>query len=321
MNRALGVALSFSGSGHLLAYQLGVASRLLAKESSWAHRITCFTGASGGALAAAVCTLLPSDRIAPFAEKEACAGRAFLGLKAALASEGDFALAEAELNFELVKATDQQRLWISATQCTTGDNALFNSFASPEDLVRCLEASLAIPRSFHPLDVAAGSTPAYPSHEGILVHRSCKARGYNDSATHLPEREWDSYCDGGISWTAPVLGSAKNDGHPILPVHTISVSPIVGPSGLLASMSSSIGVEDSDSSSIDLNHWHIAPRHQGFRVPFAAPELGGMRCYLSAMNARAMLQALAGRPHVLRDWFEAGIDNGNQFLNEYPVPP
>ena len=59
--------LSFSGSGHLLCYQLGAANKVLA--SSWAQRITKFAGASGGAIAAAACALLPFERLSEFAEK------------------------------------------------------------------------------------------------------------------------------------------------------------------------------------------------------------------------------------------------------------
>ena len=64
------IALSFSGSGHLHAYQLGAAVHLLnGAGHDWASRITHFAGASGGAIAATVCALLPRERIAEFAEQ------------------------------------------------------------------------------------------------------------------------------------------------------------------------------------------------------------------------------------------------------------
>ena len=85
------IALSFSGSGHLLCYQLGVARTLLSPDCAWGRRIQYFAGASGGAIAAALCALLPPPRLAEFAEAVACQGRSYNGISELLHGDGPFA--------------------------------------------------------------------------------------------------------------------------------------------------------------------------------------------------------------------------------------
>lgn len=309
-----GIALSFSGSGHLLVYQLAVASRLLSPESKWAQRITCFTGASGGAIAAAACALLPASDLLQFAKEKGCAGRAFHGLKNVFDAQGDFAMKALEA--ELKEITRSRRLWISATKCETGGNVLFNSFNSRADLKCCLQASLAIPRSFHPFDLTTWAKPAYPKDEGVLVHQSCQGTRNENELKSEGEPQVNAYCDGGISWTAPILGgSKKRDQSTLLAVHTISISPITGPNGLLAPP------QTMSDTRAEFGHWHVTPRHQGFRLPFLKPKLGAMPCYLSMANLRALGQAVAGQPQILHQWLNKGLHDGDEFLQQYPTPP
>ena len=157
------IALSFAGSGHLLCYQLGAAQALL-NRSEWASRISAYAGASGGAIAATVCALLP-DRVAEFAESVACKGYGFNGLSEALHGKAPrFVISDGDVR----RVSEEQRLFLSVTHCRTGRNALLSRFASAAQLQRCVLASAAIPQSFHPLDMTRWR-PTYPEAGGVIV--------------------------------------------------------------------------------------------------------------------------------------------------------
>uniref|UniRef100_A0A7S0J6A3 PNPLA domain-containing protein n=1 Tax=Calcidiscus leptoporus TaxID=127549 RepID=A0A7S0J6A3_9EUKA len=119
------VALSFSGSGHLLVYHLGVAHRLLRPDSMWASRISHFIGVSGGALAAAVCAFQPeSELIARFAEESGVRGLSWAKILGslevsapALRGEDGSAHGAFTLSDEDVRAVSGRRiLFLGATQ-------------------------------------------------------------------------------------------------------------------------------------------------------------------------------------------------------------
>ena len=103
-----------------------------------------------------------------------------------------------------------------------------------------------------------------------------------------------AYVDGGLSNAAPVLPDAP----------TLTVSPLSGPQGLLSASAP--------------RHWHLCPADASLRVPFVAPKVAGMRCYLSADNWRAFLRSMAGgRRPTLERWYERGQADGERFAREH----
>lgn len=297
------IALSFAGSGHLLCYQLGAAQALL-NRSEWASRISAYAGASGGAIAATVCALLP-DRVAEFAESVACKGYGFNGLSEALHGKAPrFVISDGDVR----RVSEEQRLFLSVTHCRTGRNALLSRFASAAQLQRCVLASAAIPQSFHPLDMTR-SRPTYPEAGGVIVDPACEwdpsaaKAAYALPVGQLPfSPHGEAYVDGGISNSAPVLERPAA-------VHTVTVSPISGPQGcLVAPTAASCG------------HYHLAPLDASPRVPFVAPALAGMRCFLSLDNLRAFQSSLSGRPATLTRWYERGVADAERFAAEHAPP-
>ena len=294
------IVLSFSGSGHLLCYQLGAAQKVLA--SSWAQRITKFAGASGGAIAAAACALLPFERLREFAENEAIKGRAFNAMSDALHGNGPFSTGIEEA----VKVVNRsQSLFLSATHCRTGRSALFSNFRSPAELQRCVLASAAIPRGFHPFDLLR-SRPTYPEGSGIVIDPSCEWDGGAAAADDavdgtLPfSPHGEAYVDGGLSDSAPRLP-------PSIGVDALTITPISGPQGRLVDGPPS--------------HFHLAPLDDSPRVPLIAPRLAGMRVYLSRDNLQAFGASLGASPRKLEDWHRRGELDAERFLREHPEPP
>ena len=288
--------------------QLGVAQVLLAKDSRWAQRFSIFAGASGGALAATVCALLPHSRIADFAKSAGCRGESFNALADALAGAGAFPISAGAAE----GATAKQSLFLSATHCRTGTNALFSRFGSNAKLQRCLLASAAIPSDFHPFDLLQrGRRPTYAEAGGIIVPPDCESDGglmaaVRDARTDgtLPfSPHGEAYVDGGITNTAPLLAEACD-------AHTLTVSPIGGPQGCLQAPSAS-----------QPGHYHLAPLDQSLRVPGVAPRLAGMRCYLSVDSLRALRASVGASPRTLKRWYECGVADAEQFLARHEAPP
>ena len=322
------IALSFSGSGLLLTYHLGIASHLLRSLSPLRSRITRFIGVSGGALAAAACVLLPPESLYDFVEQHAARGQAWSALMDLLQVDAS-TLRNAEMR-SLAPRSPQSAgacggerrvgeeamrlrnvLYIGATQCSTGRAALFSRFDSNEQLARCLLASCTVPSSAHPFDLLR-TYNTYPEMAGIVVSPTCEwdsgrscwisdATGVQeDDAAHvstaLPQFPHGvAYVDGGLSAVAPLLPSAVRS-------HVITVSPISGPHGML-----SPPLADAPA------HLHICPLDSSFRIPFIAPAIGGMRCYLSAQNVRAFGESLGASPDVLVDWFKQGRADAERF--------
>ena len=302
------IALSFSGSGHLLTYQLGVAQHLLVDSTSaWAERVTHFAGASGGAIAAAACALLPREHLKTFAKEAAIRGRSFNEMTDALAGHGKFAISE-----DVVARTSAgQTLFLSATHCRTGTNVLFSRFSSAAALQKCLHASAAIPKSFHPFDLTR-SRPTYAEAGGIIVPSECEADGglaasaRDGAATgeQLPfSPHGEAYVDGGITNTAPVLQ------HVVRNAHTLTVSPVSGPQGCLQPASTTATA-----------HWHLTPLDTSPRLPLVAPKLAGMRCYLSVDNIRALQTSMGAGPRTLERWYERGQQDAERFLSMFGRP-
>jgi len=186
-------ALSLTGSGHLLVYQLGACRTLLKSTVNIQH----VAGSSGGAI---VATLLAKgldldDYACDFIKT---GGRGFSLLKDRLTNT----------NKETVPV-----LSICTTRCRDGQLQVFD-FGPDDDasdgrdasllLSPALEASCRIPPSFHPWDILSSSR-SYAHTEGILIGD-------------------ESYVDGGIAAPAPptpatlrrilispIAGASKND--------------------------------------------------------------------------------------------------------------
>lgn len=153
----LPLSLSFSGSGHLLCYQLGVAYHLLGRRGV---TVTSLAGCSGGAIVAAVASCLPAQSIKAFAQEWAIEGRSWAGLDAALPAD--------------VATPASGRLHVGLTECSSSNGggggrlAVLSSFSERGELLQALRASCHIPRSFHPFDLCR-RTPVYPASEGLQV--------------------------------------------------------------------------------------------------------------------------------------------------------
>ncbi len=142
--------LSFSGSGHLLAYQLGAAETLLRERS-----FDCFAGSSGGALVAALFSCVGRDGLEAFVEEHVVHCKAFTGIEEVLSEDAH------------VRATGT--LIISVTNGITGANELISEFSSRSQLLNVIKASCHIPGSFHPLDFLLGFKPVFPQHLGVEI--------------------------------------------------------------------------------------------------------------------------------------------------------
>ncbi len=306
------VALSFSGSGHLLIYHLGVARRL--RRSEWAPFIRSYAGASGGAIAAAVCALLPNDDdLEAFVEESALRCDGFGGLARALGVVPPAAIDHGvQINSRITPITDDAvrgvsgSLFIGATECRTGRRALFSHYESAHQLMQCILASAAIPRSAHPLDLirSPSNPPTYPESDGVIVPRSCEW-GHVSSDTDLEALPYSPYgeafVDGGLTAAVPRPPAE-------LQLALVTVAPISGPRG-------DLGVACSSA------HLHVCPADTSVKVPFIAPSLAGLRCYLSSDNLVAARRTLGASPQTLRHWFERGEEDAEWLLQNHASWP
>lgn len=267
--------ISFGGSGHLLMYHLGVASRLLTTQR---QPFRAIGGVSGGAIAAAAVTLLDPPFLLGFVEA-ALEGRSFLQLARELSPGGRVPTSR------IVDASD--RLFIGVTHCESGQHVLLSKFSDAEELLTAVLASASIPKSAHPFDLLGAKT--YPASEGILVRDACR---WDCAAGNLPGQgagRVQAYVDGGLSCAAPKL--------PVSVVSkTLTVSPLSGPRGSLAP-----------------DHDHICPRETTLCLPFSA-NLAGLPCYLSLGNLQAAGQAMGASRAALQLWFDRGAADAEDYL-------
>jgi len=185
--RALGnpLGLSFSGSGFLTAYQLGVATSFREHAPELLEKVTCYLGASGGSVVATLLAAAP-HQLNPFVNEFCLRGRNLSGLKELLPHDAH----------QLVN----HRLCISVTEAHTGENRVLSKFQSRDELVRSVEASCHIPPDFHPLDL-------------LRLHR--RSKQILNSARHEGagiEIGGIRYTDGGFSNSMP-LASRQGDVH------------------------------------------------------------------------------------------------------------
>lgn len=166
---AKGFSLSLSGSGHLLVYQLGACRSLLEA----AIPIHAAIGSSGGSIAATIFVRAPNSIDNYAADFIKARGRGV------------------ELLKDVLRSTHQnpicKELGICTTICRTGKSKIFrfgpNDREKDDLLLKCIEASCRIPRSFHPWDVFSKDV-TYPDKDGIQI-------------------DDDRHVDGGIAAPAP----------------------------------------------------------------------------------------------------------------------
>lgn len=146
------VALSLSGSGHLLVYQLGAARVLLKGALNVQHVV----GSSGGAI---VATLVAHGIDLDDYANDFITTRGH-GMK----------LLRERLQESSTTLEAGPSLSICTTRCSTGELHLFDfeNDTTSELLLPALEASCKIPTSFHPWDIMS-SARSYGDSEGVLV--------------------------------------------------------------------------------------------------------------------------------------------------------
>jgi predicted acylesterase/phospholipase RssA len=294
------VALSLTGSGHLLIYQLGACRMLFQQKESFDIRHVA--GSSGGSVAATVVTqlraVIPSLHHHHHPEQQDHVideyARAFIHQKGRALTLLRERLTE-HVNSQQQHSSQQQQqqealvtpvLGICTTKCSDGTAHMFPFPAPIQDdiqlelLLKCVEASCAIPRSFHPWDVFTSSQVQYPVEEGI--HIRLGAAGHDDDDTND-----DSYVDGGIAAPAP----------PTPPeLIRIIISPVAGESPSCHRISP---VAD-----------YRSPRLLPLRV-------GDFGVHTSWQNAKA-LRASAGMVSTqeLQEWYEQGQRDAERFVNK-----
>lgn len=212
-----------------------------------------------------------------------------------------------------VRGVASQQLFLSATHCRTGRNALFANFRSPAELQRCILASAAIPRSLHPFDLLRAA-PTYPEAGGIIVDPACEWDGgvacARLAAEGLPfSPHGEAYVDGGISDAAPTLRA-------VMGTHALTVSPISGPEGLLDP-----GRDFRAPDGFPLAHYHLCPVDTSWRLPGVVPRIGGMRCYVSRDNLQAAGAAGRGAtPKRLEEWYARGKRDAERWIEQWAPP-
>ncbi|KAG7371830.1 patatin-like phospholipase [Nitzschia inconspicua] len=212
--------LSFSGAGHLLPYHLGVATVLNQSK----HRLPCsiqaIAGSSAGAIAATVMTLL-SGRIEEYSDRFLQdRGHAFRNLQQMLLEEISIQQSDSS------SLSRPKLLVICTTKCSDGKMHLFSfddattslsvtstttSDRRNNQILRAVQASCAIPKSFHPFDMFSRQDLSYADEEGVEI----------DGTFHV---------DGGIAAPVPPTPMDQNSGCQ----GRIQVSPISGPSSPLS---------------------------------------------------------------------------------------
>lgn len=161
--------ISFSGSGHLLCYHIGVARTLITEgNDAFAH----VSGSSGGAVTAAVATTLSPADVHRFAIDYAVCCKALSGVRDMLPDDAHERAARANVH-------------VGVTTCESGEPALLNTFVNRQQLVDSVFASCRFPRSFHPLDFWRHG-PRYPAAEGKEIGGTCYVDGALSSALPIP---------------------------------------------------------------------------------------------------------------------------------------
>ena len=277
-NKILTVA--FSGAGHLLAYHLGVAAVLL-EASATAKKlppIKAVSGSSSGAIAATVMAYLP-HRLKEYSDRFLQdRGHAFRNLKQMLIEE------ENQQNSSDSKEVQSPALFICATKSEDGSAHLFlGDFQEREKLLKSIQASCRIPISFHPADMLK-SNSTYVG-EGIEI-------------------DGELYVDGGIAAPFPPPSPIDLNTQHNHSVHRILVSPI-----------------ELKPPSYNENHHYICPSSSPNNANISSfwylKTRNNLRICPSLENFRALMVAggFASSSGQLRSWYERGMDNAHDFVD------
>jgi predicted acylesterase/phospholipase RssA len=298
--------LSFSGAGHLLPYHLGVATTLLRKLPP-SFKIHSVAGSSAGAIAATVLGLLP-HRIEEYTDRFLQdRGYAFRNLQQMLFEEQEQASETTNNRINIIDTPihhDIRILDICTTKCSDGKMHLFSFDISSmnrhnnddhndrhhnnqqiDNILMAVKASCVIPKSFHPYDMFSNQhSISYPDEDGILI-------------------DGRYYVDGGIA--APIPPTSLCDDQNCL--GRIEVSPISGPKPTTTTTPKNIlSIRPNDTSMTLLPFTLATKRCQPFEI---RP---------SVQNLRALVVSIGlARPEVLRDWYQRGTDDANEFLHTY----
>jgi predicted acylesterase/phospholipase RssA len=346
--------LSFSGAGHLMPYHLGVAKTLLStgvppdadtSVASWEETpqsalyrlpIRSVTGSSSGAIAATVLTLLP-HRLEEYTERFLQdRGHAFRNLRELLLEEEE----ESRGDTRSLWSSDGPMLSICTTRCSDGDIELFSFGGGDLDdeaansnnglhqeepkpherLLKAVEASCKIPRSFHPVDMVAlhynrwlrklpHTRDTYPAEEGISING-----------------DDNGYVDGGIAAPFP---PTPLDGDPLC-TGRIVVSPIAGEYCYKATtmndkeqpLLKAIRPADDSTSwsapyidSVSISGSGVWNNEAGVAVK-ATPSLQNLRVLTTAMGVVPSQGDDDRGSSFLRDWYERGQEDASKMLNE-----
>jgi len=267
---------------------------------------------SGGAIAAVAIAMLSRERLLAFTEEYAVRGRAMEGILRALGVSAH-SLSDVGGCSQPRSAAERLsgRVFIGATECTSGRPALFSRFASNEQLARCLVASCTIPPSAHPFDLLR-SAPTYPEASGVTLPPQCEWDGgeaRRAAASSGAGRA--AFVDGGLSQAAPWLPPPLSAGR------AITISPLCGPRGVLSRRGGrggggGGGGGSSDDGGGDVTHLHLCPIETSPRIPLAAPRLAGLRLFLSLDNLRAAGASIGASPDELRWWHDRGAEDARE---------
>mmetsp|Transcript_27381 Transcript_27381/g.51364 ORF Transcript_27381/g.51364 Transcript_27381/m.51364 type:complete len:311 (+) Transcript_27381:1568-2500(+) len=296
--------VSFSGAGHLLPYHLGVATALLRRAqqqqrlagepqslSNTQKRLPpvhAVAGSSSGAIAATVMASLP-HRVEEYSDRFLQdRGHAFRNLQQMLDEQkmnnhgNDETEGSTVNDLHPLFGSRSPLLTICTTKCSDGKMNLFSfdntNASASDDILRAVQASCTIPRSFHPFDMWSRYALSYPDEEGIEIHG-------------------EYHVDGGIA--APVPPTPLDQD--VQCSGTILVSPISGPS--ITSTTTSLSIRPKDTSVSLLPFSLTTTRCKPFQI---RP---------SVQNLRAMVVAMGvASPNVLRDWYDRGMEDAHEFL-------
>lgn len=378
--------LSFSGAGHLLPYHLGVANTLLLsekdedtnknekekirqqqKKQQFRLPIKSIVGSSSGAIAATVSTILPhrlDDYTDRFLQDR---GYAFKNLREMLLVEEEEDPAPKK---EGTVDEEMPLLSICTTRCSDGGIELFsfggdghndvcNSFKEPNQgegeepqryarLLKAIEASCRIPRSFHPFDM-------FVSPNNLLLQRTSSSigRAFNNNNNdkdnenchqhyyYYPDEDGieidgQFYVDGGIAAPFPNTSYDFDDSV----TGRIVVSPIAGEyydrynkstdnkqssqlrvisprdeSWALPSLLASLTISGCSSSSSSIIIDSRQPNRSTVAVR-ARPSIQNLRAMVTAIGV-VPATTIKGNNDVLRDWYERGKEDAYEFVLQH----
>lgn len=295
-------SLCFSGAGHLIVYHFGAAKELISQidagsPKSDLPRIQSVAGSSSGALVATALGYFP-HRIDEYADRFLQdRGHAFHHLQQMLLEE------ESRRNVARAQQEPTQEsrirphwLGIATTACATGELHMFefdtsnplhkrSGDSSYEHLLSAVQASCAIPQTFHPWDIFSNYPTVYPDDDGVEIDGSY----FVDGGIAAPCPVWQKHAEqqrddtniilisptsGSSSSAPPVLGSIR-------PLDTSLKLPLVG---------------------------DLSPRGENgvFRIRPSIQNLQGLVASMGAVH-----------PQVLHDFYQRGIEDANTFWTNW----